>query len=216
MSAIVPMNPADWQSRLPQKNQIDQMGAEQLCEVLRLCSTLSDAVLQVAAWAWARLEELGADLTEQLDSNPYLFRRIRDIAHERLSVEAAMKFGGKTHILDFVRKQSREVQDRLVADDRVLFVVKGPSNELDERKLHLAALDREQLKQLVTPDGEIRTPNQQRAYLSPSPVPPVRDTPRGRVIITRGKLRTEGEVPIQAVIRALQEKGHLPVAVEAQ
>lgn len=214
-TAIIPMNPAEWQSRLPTKDQIEEMTTGQLLDVLKLCGTLSDVILQVAAWAWAKLEASGIDLSEMLDSNPYLFRRIRDIAHERLTVEAAMKFGGNSYVLDHVRKMSREQQERLVKDDKVLFVVADPQHGLTERKLPLTALSREQVKQVIDDRGEIRTPNQQRAYLSPAPTPPERDAPRGRVYIVRGKLRTDGEVPVATVIKALKEKGFLPAECPA-
>ena len=214
MKSIVPMSPIDWQSKLPTKDQIGEMESDQLINVLKQCGTQFDVLLQVMAWAWAALEERGVDLDEILEGNPYLFRRVRDIAHDRLSVEAAMKFGGNSYVLDYVRKLSREQQDRLVNDDRVLFVVED-NRQLTERRLHLAALNREQLKQLVDERGELRTPNQQRAYLSPSPAHPEKETARGRLYIVRGKLRTDGEVPVSVVIKALKEKGFLPIAVEA-
>ena len=216
MKSIVPMNPVDWQSKLPTKDQIGEMDAEQLVEVLKLCGRLSDVILQVAAWAWAALEERGVDLDEILEGNPYLFRRVRDIAHERLSVEAAMKFGGNSYVLDYVRKLSREQQDRLVSDDRVSFVVEE-NRQLTERRLHLAALNREQLKQLVDERGELRTPNQQRAYLSPSPLPADREERSPAIVISRVKMRIGNgpEAPLSKVIKAMREKGVYPIEVKA-
>lgn len=215
MNELLPKTRDEWQSRFPTRKQIAGMTPEQLLETLKAAVTAQGALLEVAAWAWAALEDRGHDLSELLDEHPYFFRRVREIAHERLSVEAAKKFGGNSHVLDYVRKLPREQQDRLVTDDRVSFVV-DQDRQLTERRLHLSTLSREQLKQLVDERGELRTPSQQRAFLSPSPAHPDQDTPRGKVHITRGKLRTDGEVPVQVVIKALREKGFLPIADQGE
>lgn len=212
MSALPPMRSDDFRRNMPSKSQIDAMSVAQLTDLLKLCGTLSDVVLQTAAWAWAALDRHGVDLSQFLDESPYLFGRVREIAHETLTVEATMKFGGKGHVLDFVRKQPVEVQNKLVEDDRVLFVVEE-NKQLTERRLHLVTLSREQMKQLVNEKGEIRTPNQQIAYLSPSPAHPEKSkSKREGVVISRGKLCTPlGPVPVEEVIAKLRQMGHLPV-----
>jgi hypothetical protein len=188
------------------------MTDDQLRALLATLGTLSEVVLQTAGWAWAALEARGVDLSDVLESSPYFFARVRDVAHGKLVVEAAMKFGGRTYILDAVRKLPPRQQEQLSADDRVPFVVRAEDGTLTERRLHLAALEREQVKQLINDRGEIRTPNQQIAYLSPSPAQPAAPT-RDTIRIARGKLYlpADGE-KIEKVIAKLRQAGCLPAS----
>ncbi|WP_439624138.1 hypothetical protein [Gemmata sp.] len=204
------VDPAAIEALLPQQGQIEQMTTEDLRQALDVSRRLSAKILTVAAMVWRELERRGEDMTPYLEDIAY--RRVRDIAGGKLAPEAVMKFGTRTRLLDRIANLPPAEQKKLAEGERVTVVERDPeTKKLDERKLPVESLEKSQLNLLFAPSGEMRTPDQQRAVLTATPLKhPEADKPRGRVFIARGKLRTDGEVEVQAVIAALREKGFLP------
>lgn len=199
-------------SHVPARDELARMSVDEKLDYLRLFAGAIGVFFELAAFLWSDLESQDVDLRALIDEDPYIFGRIRDIASGKLSMGVVRKFAA-SEAFDKVRKMPPARQEKLAADDRVPVATKLDSGEITERMVPLSALGREQVRMVVDDEGNIRTFNQQVAYLTPPPVQvPAKETKVFRARFLRGKVVTPpGGSPPEEVIRLLRQNGHLPV-----
>lgn len=187
------------------------MTDEQLLELFANLGSLSVEVMRCGADLWRELKSRKTIDLSSLDHS-VIIGQIRSIAMGRTTAEVAYRFGDSPDALKKIVRLPIEEQTNLVKDSRVSVIERDPeTRELTERKLPIESLRNSQLRQLFSEKGELRTPDQQRAFIVATTVAvPEVPRPAGRITISRGKIRTDGDVPIEEVIAALRAAGHLP------
>jgi hypothetical protein len=196
----------------PTKEQIDLMTTEQKIDGLRCLSVLSEEILQVAANYWASLELSGADLTGMIDDNPSFYKRVREIAHGRLSAKAYMVFGDNPSAMSVVRKLPIAMQNRMAEEQFTEIVEKDTAGRVTQRKIAIPAMSPMQVKLAFnTKTGEKRTFNEQVALLTMPPSISDREPVivTGKIHIRGRSFWTDGKTTVDQVIRELDKRGLL-------